>query len=254
MTSFTITHTDENLAVDTYSSNNIRTVNVEYQAPITPIPLPQMPDSEVILIKVEGNTTLVTITWTVIDDGTAPFSGNSSAITAQAQVNHFKTSFIPVIVEDQYSLVLGTGSDAMTFTGTIQKMSFSVSGRSPVSWEGTLQFIHGNQQLDYKEDVPNPPIMSAPISNKAGTNGEVKLTGIHTDYLGSEAAMTHYVVSFKPTSGVSWSTVEHATTNHNTQSNIDVDLNVTGSYDVKVAAKTVIDTGTFTTPVKVIIT
>tara|TARA_R110000824_G_scaffold126963_3_gene286779 strand:+ start:1043 stop:1807 length:765 start_codon:yes stop_codon:yes gene_type:complete len=254
MTSFTITHTDENLAVDTYSSNNIRSVIVDMSMPITPIVVPQAPDTDVILVKVEGNITTVTITWTVIDDGTTPFSGNNSAITAQAQVNHFKTSFVPVVVEDRYSLVLGTGSDAMTFAGTIQKMSFTVSGRSPVAWEGTLQFIHGDQMVDYKEDIPNPPIMSAPISNNSGTNGEVKLTGIQTEYLGSEAAITHYVVSFKPTSGNTWSTVEHATTNHNTQSSIVVDLNVTGSYDVKVAAKTVIDTGTFTTPVKVIIT
>ena len=95
--------------------------------------------------------------------------------------------------------------------------------------------------------------MSTPIANKSGTNGEVKLTGIHTDYLGSQAAITHYVVSYRQSGATVWSTVEHATTNSSAQ-NIDVDLNVTGSYEVRVAAKTTENTGMFTTEVTVIIT
>lgn len=248
MTSFTITHTDPTGSVDVYTSKNINTVSVEFQTPIAPMPLPQMKDEEVILIKVEGNTTLVNVSWTVIDDGTTPFTG-SSAQTAIAQVAHFKTSFVPVTVEDSYSLVIGTGAEAMTFAGTLQKMSFNVSGRSPVSWEGSMQFVHGNIQVDYDEDKADAPIIST-IQNKSGTNGEVDIVGIHTDYLGSDAGITHYVVAFKPTGGSSWSTVEHATTTHTTIGVLTVDINVTGSHDIKVAAKTTIGIGAYTIPVE----
>ena len=252
MTSFTITHTNSAGSVDTYSSNNINTVSLEFQTPIVPMPLPQMPDTEVILIKVEGNTTLVNISWTVIDDGTTPFSG-SSAQTAQAQVNHFKTSFVPVEVADSYSLVLGTGSDAMTFAGTLSKMSFSVSGRAPVSWEGSMQFIHGSIQVQYDEDLTKVPVFTS-LLNKTGANGEINITGIQVDYLGSSDAITHYVVAFKPVSGSSWSTVEHATTQNTTQNILGIDISVTGSYDIKVAAKTTVGIGAYTVPVTVIVT
>lgn len=254
MTSFTIKHTKADGSTDTYTSSNISTVSYEFSSPVAPMPLPQQADTENILIKVEGNTTTVNIQWTVIDDPSGNAFTGSNAQTPLEQVSHFKTSFVPVTIADSYDLTIGTGSEAMVFRGVIVKMGFSVSGRSPVTWDGSLQFLHGNLQAQYDKDIAKVPEMSAPIANKSGTNGEVRLTGIHTDYLGSEAAITHYVVSFRPSGGTVWSTVEHATTDHTTQAQIDVDLNVTGSYEVRVAAKTTENTGMFTTEVTVIIT
>ena len=140
----------------------------------------------------------------------------------------------------------------MVFRGVIVKMGFSVSGRAPVTWDGTLQFLHGNIQVQYDKDVSNPPEYQL-FANKTGTNGEVTLTNIHTDYLGSEAAITHYVVAYRQSGTNVWSTVEHATTQHASQS-FDVDLNVTGSYEVKVAAKTTVGIGAYTDHITVIVT
>ena len=253
MTSFTIKHTKPDGTTDTYSSDNITSVAYEFSSPVAPMPLPQMDDTENILIKVEGNTTTVNIQWTVIDEPSGNAFTGSNAETPLEQVSHFKTSFVPVTIADVYDLTIGTGSEAMIFRGVIVKMGFSVSGRSPVTWDGSLQFLHGNLQPQYDKDIAKVPEMSTDIANKVGANSEVTLLGIHTDYLGSEAAITHYVVSFRPSGGTVWSTVEHATTNSSTQ-NIDVDLNVTGSYEVRVAAKTTENTGMFTTEVTVIIT
>tara|TARA_R110000744_G_scaffold108198_1_gene204979 strand:+ start:260 stop:1024 length:765 start_codon:yes stop_codon:yes gene_type:complete len=254
MTSFTIKHTKPDGSTDTYSSDNISTVSYEFSSPVAPMPLPQQADTENILIKVEGNTTTVNISWTVIDEPSGNAFTGSNAETPLEQVSHFKTSFVPVTIADVYDLTIGTGSEAMVFRGVITRMSFSVSGNAPVTWDGSLQFLHGNLQIQYDKDISKVPEMSAAgISNKSGTNGEVTLNGIHTDYLGSEAAITHYVVSYRQSGGTVWSTVEHATSNSSTQT-IDVDLNVTGSYEVRVAAKTTENTGMFTTEVTVTIT
>lgn len=252
MTSFTIKHTKPDGTTDTYSSDNITSVAYEFSSPVAPMPLPQQADTENILIKVEGNTTTVNIQWTVIDEPSGNAFTGSLAETPLEQVSHFKTSFVPVTMADSYDLTIGTGTEAMVFRGVIVKMGFSVSGRSPVTWDGTLQFLHGNIQVQYDKDRANPPDYSA-FQNKSGTNDEVTLTGIHTDYLGSEAAITHYVVAYRQSGTNVWSTVEHATTDHTSQ-NFDVDLNVTGSYEVKVAAKTTVGIGAYTDHITVMIT
>ena len=253
MTSFTIKHTRADGSTDTYTSNNITTVSYEFSSPVAPMPLPQMDDTENILIKVEGNTTTVNVNWTVIDDGTTPFTG-SNAQTPLEQVSHFKTSFVPVTMADSYDLTIGTGTEAMVFRGVIVKMGFSISGRAPVTWEGNFQFLHGNIQVQYDKDIAKVPEMAAPIANKTGTNGEVTLTGIHVDYLGASASISHYVIEFRQSGTTAWSSVEHATTQHTTQSSIDVNLSVTGSYEVRVAAKANNTVGMFSDFVTVDIT
>lgn len=252
MTSFTIKHTKPDGTTDTYSSDNITSVSYEFSSPVDPMPLPQMDDTETILIKVEGNTTTVNIQWTVIDEPSGNAFTGSNAETPLEQVSHFKTSFVPVTMEDIYDLTIGTGTEAMVFRGVIVKMGFSVSGRSPVTWDGTLKFLHGNIKVQYDKDRTNTPDYQL-FQNKSGTNGEVTLIGIHTDYLGSEAAITHYVVAYRQSGNNVWSTVEHATTDHTSQ-NFDVDLNVTGSYEVKVAAKTTVGIGAYTDYITVMIT
>ncbi len=253
MTSFTIKHTKPDGSTDTYTSNNISTVSYEFSSPVAPMPLPQMDDTENILIKVEGNTTTVNVNWTVIDDPSGNAFSGSNAETPMEQVSHFKTSFVPVTMADSYDLTIGTGTEAMVFKGVIVKMGFSVSGRAPVTWEGNFQFLHGNLQVQYDKDISKIPELALDIANKAGTNGEVTLTGIHVDYLGASAAITHYVVEYRQAGTIAWSRVEHATTQHTAQ-NFDVDLNVTGSYEVRVAAKTTVDTGMFNDFVTVTVT
>ena len=107
-------------------------------------------------------------------------------------------------------------------------------------------------QTQYDADKANAPELSALI-NKTGNNDEIQLVGIHTDYLGSEAAITHYVIAHRAAGTTAWTTVEHATTQSTTQ-NIDVDIGVTGSRDIKVAAKTTVGVGEYTTPVTVTVT
>ncbi len=252
MTSFTLKHIKGD-TTDIYTSNNISTASIEYVTPTTPMPLPQSKDEETILIKVEGNTTTVTIQWTVINDSSGNAFSGSNAQTAMEQVAHFKTDFVPVDVNDSYELTLGTGSEAIVLEGILLRMGFSVSGRAPVTWDGHFTFVHGNVQTQYDADKANKPTLSTPIANKSGTNGEVTLTGIQTDYLGSESAITHYVVAYRTAGTTAWSTVEHATT-QSTAQNIDVDISATGSKDLKVAAKTTVGIGEYTAPVTVTVT
>ena len=230
MTSFTIKHTREDGTNDTYTSKNIGTATIEFNTPTTPMPLPQMKDEETILIKVEGNTTTVNVNWT-------------------DNVNTLSSSYEDQVKKGSFSLTLGTGSEAVILKGLLIKMGFTVTGRAPVTWEGRFQFVHGNVQTQYDGDKANKPILSTPIANGSGS-GEVTLTGIQTTYLGSEDAITHYVVAYRTAGTTAWSTVEHATS-QSTSQNITVDISATGSKDLKVAAKTTVGIGEYTTPVTV---
>jgi len=252
MASFTIKHINSDGSFDTYSSSNIGSASIEFTTPTTPMPLPQQKDTDVILIKVEGNITTVNVSWTVIDEPSGNAFTGSNAETPMEQIAHFKTSFVPVDVNDSYELTIGEGSDAIVLTGILLKMGFSVSGRSPVTWEGRLQFVHGDVQTQYDQDLAKTPEYQL-FANKTGTNGEVTLTNIHTDYLGSESAIIAYVIGYRQSGTTSWSTEEHALTNSSNQT-FDVDLNVTGVYEIRVAAKTTVNTGMFTTPITVTIT
>ena len=131
----------------TYTGDNITNITMEFNTPIAPMPLPQQEDKENILIKVEGNTTIANIAWKVRDlgSGNSPFTaGDSSthphntqavaAYTAMRIVQFFKDRFVPVTVGDRYRLTIG---DELVMEGTLMKMSFNISGTSPVVWDGT---------------------------------------------------------------------------------------------------------------------
>ena len=51
----------------TYTADNITSINMDCSTPLTPMPIPQSPDSANILIKVEGNTTTFNIGWKIIN-------------------------------------------------------------------------------------------------------------------------------------------------------------------------------------------
>ena len=229
----------------TYTADNITNVVVDFTTPVAPMPLPQMEDFHNILIKVEGNTTTSNISWKIRDiTGTAPFSDDNSILTAMEQIEHFKSNFVPVTVSDSYTLTIG---DSLVMKGIIIKMSFTLSGTSPVVWDGSLQFIHGNVASSTDALLADAPIKTSGVIQLTATglgSREVSIPQIKTEYFGADSGITGYVVKYKLTSSDSWTTLsasdlEYTNDEDNaTNQTLTIELPSTGTYDFKVAAKT----------------
>ena len=156
---FTLAYTDDTTgSVYTYSSDNITNITIDFSTPIAPMPLPQMEDKENVLIKVEGNTTTANVSWKVRDRDASPFTGGSpynTADTAMEQIIIFKENFVPVTVSDSYVLTIG---ESIVLKGTLMKMSFAISGTSPVVWDGSFQFVHGNVASSTDSMLADAPV------------------------------------------------------------------------------------------------
>ena len=232
-----------------YTADNITNVVVDFSTPVAPMPLPQMDDFHNILIKVEGNTTTSNISWKIRDKTTTPFTNSSAANprTAMEQIEHFKTEFVPVTVSDSYTLTIG---DSLVMKGIIIKMSFTLSGTSPVVWDGSLQFIHGNVASSTDALLADAPVKITQQQLTAVGLGskEVSIPQIKTEYFGADTGITGYIVKYKLSSADSWTVVstsdlEYSTTQTNTTNQtLTVEMSSTGTYDFKVAALTATNT------------
>tara|TARA_Y100000310_G_scaffold176469_1_gene176596 strand:- start:4472 stop:4906 length:435 start_codon:yes stop_codon:yes gene_type:complete len=138
------------------------------------MPLPQaaLGAAENVLVKAEGNTMRITVTWVLHDDDTsvvtvpsndATFETGSvesppvyttstfvistskyggSVDTADEQARFLTEEMQLKGVEYQYQLIIG--DTAISRGGLIEKISLQKSGSTPVTWKATLQFIVGD--------------------------------------------------------------------------------------------------------------
>jgi len=132
------------------------------------MPLPQaaLGAAENVLVKAEGNTMRITITWVLHDDdtsvvtvpnndttfvvGSTTTSGfvissskyGGSVDTADEQARFMTEEMQLKGVEYQYQLIIG--DTAISRGGLIEKISLQKSGSTPVTWKATLQFIVGD--------------------------------------------------------------------------------------------------------------
>jgi len=132
------------------------------------MPLPQaaLGAAENVLVKAEGNTMRITVTWVLHDDdtsvvtvpnndttfvvGTTTTSGfvissskyGGSVDTADEQARFMTEEMQLKGVEYQYQLIIG--DTAISRGGLIEKISLQKSGSTPVTWKATLQFIVGD--------------------------------------------------------------------------------------------------------------
>ena len=228
----------------TYTADNITSINMDCSTPLTPMPIPQSPDSANILIKVEGNTTTFNIGWKIINKDSTPFTADpetaqaTAAVTALKIVEFFKDHFVPITVDDKFTLHVG---DEIEVGGTMMKMTFTVSGASPVVWDGMLQFVVGSVAGTTDSNYADAPTYTS-IVDASGNSDSITINGIVTNYFGVDTGITGYKIKYKrvsPNPASSWSSVTYTTTDATSQ-NITVDINGSAGdkYDIKIAAKT----------------
>ena len=238
----------------TYTADNFTSIQVDYRTPITPMPLPQSEDKENILIKVEGNTTMATVSWKVRDLDSTPFSGGvsrnnnsgSSINTAAEIIEFFKTDIVPVTVSDSYTLTIGVGSSApLVLEGTLMSVSFSISSMSPVVWTGTMQFVHGNVASTTDPDLADSPTYSNIVDDNDSSGHGIQIVSAATGAFGVDSGITGYIVQYRASGGTSWSNFSTITylgsggaTQATSQTVKATGITSAGNYDIRFTAKT----------------
>jgi hypothetical protein len=65
-----------------YELTTMETVNITMDQPVSPMALPQEDANENVLVKMEGNTESVNISWKVINSSSSPFKKEDSVLTS----------------------------------------------------------------------------------------------------------------------------------------------------------------------------
>ena len=107
--------------------------NFSINTPVTPTPLPEEDSEEQILIKVEGNSTTVNLTWKIINHTTDQLTGSGitgNTRTIWEQMLALKNTFRPVSIDDAFTLAVvdtSNSTDVISWDGTINSIVCSLT-------------------------------------------------------------------------------------------------------------------------------
>jgi hypothetical protein len=215
---YLISHVATNDVV--YHVSNLNNLNWSIDTPVTPMPLPEDTHEENILVKMEGNTAKVDLSWTLVEGAHFGTLNSSDVFTPETggddtvlgQIERFK-GFVPKSIGDSYSIKI-VGGNGLIDKGTISNMSFSVSGSSPIVWNVQLQFYVGNVVAMLESDIPPAPTSVTLVGSTSTTDGQsyidytvVAYDGYATEpTAGSAQAVSGHKIQYKKTKNLQSST------------------------------------------------
>tara|TARA_R100000808_G_scaffold9877_1_gene26787 strand:- start:4177 stop:4989 length:813 start_codon:yes stop_codon:yes gene_type:complete len=150
-------------------------ISIDYNSPASPMPLPEEDDEEQIIVKVEGNSSTVSVSWLIKEEtsnmgaaNTPSFSWGADIKKVWEQVSFLQEKFVPTSVSDSFEIcfdaedvVTGilTNNAAFDFkkAGTITKLGFRIPSNEPATLRATLTFMVGNVVTAYALDTPSAP-------------------------------------------------------------------------------------------------
>ena len=207
-----------------YRVHNFKDFGAEFSAPVSPMPMPEERDEENILLKLEGNTTNITLAWTIKEETSNVGTGHNipdsdderynitnigNTQTIWEQLKFFDTYFVPSSMIDKYDICIGDGTEGTLSdefptpgflyqkSGYVPKLGFRISGSSPVTMDANLNFIVGNVVSSYQLDTPNKPYgISATTVTGAGSAGKINVNWTAPSSTGGQS-ITGYVVQYK---------------------------------------------------------
>ena len=159
----------------TYNIKNIESISIDLAQAASPMPLPQaaLGDAANVLVKAEGNTMRISVSWilhdsdiSVVSDQIQTWSNpddhttnevnvtnttaggflqakyGGSVDTADEQARFLTEEMQCKGVEFRYRMVIG--ATALSRFGLIEKLTLQKSGSTPITWKATLQFVAGD--------------------------------------------------------------------------------------------------------------
>lgn len=154
-----------------YLIRNISNVEMQLSTPISSTPLPLSGDEQNVLVKSDGNSLRINVSWVLHDDdddvilpnnydvngnnvggGTTLYgTGLVGALHRQAdsqmkfllnaQTSAF-SGFQVSDIDDNYQIIIG--ETKFSRQGLIESLSISKSGTTPITWAANLAFISGD--------------------------------------------------------------------------------------------------------------
>ncbi len=136
----------------TFNIKNLISLDILLETPALVYAIPESEAIDAIGMKVEGNTMLINISWTLVDsDATLvdQLTGDDAVETADEQMEFLMHTFQSASVSDNYEFKLfpnnSNGNDAFfTQTGILTKANVNKTGDRPVTYTATVVFAVAN--------------------------------------------------------------------------------------------------------------
>jgi hypothetical protein len=256
---------DDDTVKYVYRVNNFNQFGVRFSSPISPMPLPEEEDDRNILVKMEGNSTTMTVSWLMKNESTnlgsvhngAPAPGSTKTIFEQ--VLFWQDFMIGTGITAAFDIGIGDGTegsldDAFPTPGFLyQKRGYltnvdiNTTEAEPNTFRCSVQFIVGDVISSYNADTPSEPLNFQGISGVS--SGEIILSWDDPSDNGGTSVSKHNVL-FK-TGTNTWSRVQPA----NTANGVTLSgLTPGAEYVIKMNAENANGQGRYTPERKVIAT
>lgn len=194
-----------------YRCRNFDQFNLRFKSPISPMPLPEEDDDNQILVKVEGNSTTLTVNWLIKPQSTntgSNHNGASAPGTTQSiweQLLYWENFMVGVGFASSFDVVIGdentTDLDAPIPTGILYQksgyvtdFSANTSGQEPNSFRGMFTLIVGNAVTSYNTNAPSEVLNFRAVDGTL--SGQVDLTWDDPSDSGS-SAITEHIIFYK---------------------------------------------------------
>ncbi len=205
-----------------YEFETFNDIGINKQTPVSPMPLPEEDSSENMLMKIEGNSTQLNLTWTLLEGVTPAGSGtithngtkwvmqatNSAVNTVFKQLKHIESEIAPNSLNDFYALRFYDTEDNTGFVyeklGLIQGFNFRTDSTSPVNWTCAMDFIEGSVITTLSGNTHEAPTITAKsfVGNPNPTAIQVSFDEFQ-NYLGGDRPETiGAILRYKKADGV----------------------------------------------------
>ena len=158
-----------------YSIPNLETLNIQYNTPISPMPLPEEDADENILVKIEGNSASIDIDWTLAD----------YTYTTDDGTCHFEEWNSQMKFNDDGDLVAENDP-----TGSVQDLSVTAGDTRGKFNPLTLNFVDMSQN----------------------TSSPSKQVGMFREFFESKSLNNDYLITIEDGSGDGYGTADEPTT------------------------------------------
>lgn len=184
-----------------YRIGNINDLSLTLDQPVSPMALPQETSEQNVLVKMEGNTETINISWNIHDvDSSNPVIKQKESSSSSGEilddslndnlsladpayydsnqiVGHLLSSFQGYNIGDRYYIAIPKVTGEVIFKeGFITRINCNISGDSPVVWQASLTMIVGNVISIYDADTPNEPrnVAAAQVGSTGSTSDSPK--------------------------------------------------------------------------------
>ena len=195
-----------------YTITNFESFNINVRTPISPMPLPEETSDNNMLVKMEGNTTTISLAWTLVNSATALNFGNLSDSnteikTVAQQLTYLSEGLQGSSLNEKFKLQISyseVGGDDLIYYGFVTDMSFSQTSTTPVTFMANLSFIQGHVITTLDDDVPDKPkSINLTTPSSGGGSGRITASWAVPTYAGGSNLITNYDLEFRnSTSGI----------------------------------------------------